>query len=111
MSATTARSMEAPSPHHWTLDEYHCAIDAGVLGDARVELLHGEVIVMTKLDATIDKNGWTACHSEATGRGCFRSSGVARPRMILMPSAAMSSSSRRLRPGAYAARSRGMWSC
>ena len=31
-------------PHHWTLDEYHRAIDAGDLGDRRLELLRGEVV-------------------------------------------------------------------
>ena len=38
------RPAEEPIPHHWTLDEYHRAIDAGVFGDRRVELLHGEVV-------------------------------------------------------------------
>jgi len=41
--------MEAAAPHYWTLDEYHRAIDAGVFGDSRVELLHGEVIEMPPL--------------------------------------------------------------
>ena len=50
MSTTSARPIEAPSPHHWTLDEYHCAIDAGVFGDTRVELLHGEVVEMPPMN-------------------------------------------------------------
>jgi Uma2 family endonuclease len=33
-----------PIPHYWTLEEYHLAIEAGVFGDRRVELLHGEVV-------------------------------------------------------------------
>jgi Uma2 family endonuclease len=40
----------APVPHHWTLDEYHRAIDAGVFGDRRVELLHGEVVEMPPMN-------------------------------------------------------------
>jgi Uma2 family endonuclease len=44
MSTSTWPPIEAPSPHYWTLDEYHRAIDAGVFGARRVELLHGEVV-------------------------------------------------------------------
>jgi Uma2 family endonuclease len=40
------RPAEEPVPHYWTLEEYHRAIDAGVFGDRRVELLHGEVVEM-----------------------------------------------------------------
>ena len=50
MSATTARPLDAPSPHHWSLDEYHRAIDAGVFTDSRVELLHGEVVEMPPMN-------------------------------------------------------------
>jgi Uma2 family endonuclease len=50
VSTTTARPLEAPSPHHWTLDEYHRAIDAGVFGDSRVELMHGEVVEMPPMN-------------------------------------------------------------
>ena len=50
VSTTSARPMDAPSPHYWTLDEYHRAIDAGVFGDSRVELLHGEVVEMPPMN-------------------------------------------------------------
>jgi len=50
VSTTSARPMDAPSPHYWTLDEYHSAIDAGVFGDSRVELLHGEVVEMPPMN-------------------------------------------------------------
>ncbi len=41
---------EAPAPHYWTLDEYQRAIDAGVFGDRRVELLHGEIVEMPPMN-------------------------------------------------------------
>jgi Uma2 family endonuclease len=50
MSTTTSQPIEAPTPYHWTLDEYHQAIDAGVFGDRRVELLHGEVVEMPPMN-------------------------------------------------------------
>ena len=50
MSSTTARPTDAPSPHYWTIDEYHRAIDAGVFGDKRVELLHGQVVEMPPMN-------------------------------------------------------------
>jgi Uma2 family endonuclease len=50
MSSATGPPTEAPSPHYWTLDEYHRAIDAGVFGDRRVELLHGEVVEMPPMN-------------------------------------------------------------
>lgn len=43
--------IEAPVPVRWTLDDYHCAIDAGVFGDRRVELLHGELFEMPPINA------------------------------------------------------------
>jgi Uma2 family endonuclease len=33
--------------YHWTCDRYHRAIDAGLFDDQAVELLQGEIIVMT----------------------------------------------------------------
>src|SRR6266568_4606131 len=50
MSTPTSPPAEAPAPHFWTLDEYHRAIDAGVFGDRRVELLHGEVVEMPPMN-------------------------------------------------------------
>jgi Uma2 family endonuclease len=50
MSTPTSPPAEAPAPHYWTLDEYHRAIDAGVFGDRRVELLHGEVVEMPPMN-------------------------------------------------------------
>jgi Uma2 family endonuclease len=44
------RPAEEPIPHYWTLDEYHRAIEAGVFGDRRVELLHGEVVEMPPMN-------------------------------------------------------------
>jgi hypothetical protein len=44
------RPAEEPIPHHWTLGEYHRAIDAGVFGDRRVELLHGEIVEMPPMN-------------------------------------------------------------
>ena len=46
MAITKAQPSEVPVPYRWTLDEYHRAIDAGVFGDARVELLDGEIVQM-----------------------------------------------------------------
>jgi Uma2 family endonuclease len=46
MATTPSQCTEVPVPHHWTLDEYHLAIDAGVFGDRRIELLHGELFDM-----------------------------------------------------------------
>ncbi len=31
----------------WTIDEYHCMIDAGILSDRKVELLKGEIVEMS----------------------------------------------------------------
>ncbi len=31
----------------WTIDEYHRMIDAGILSDRQVELLHGEIVEMS----------------------------------------------------------------
>ena len=50
MSTARAARGEAPSPHYWTLEEYHRAIDAGVFGASRVELLHGEVVEMPPMN-------------------------------------------------------------
>lgn len=33
-----------PSPHHWTIDEYHRLGEAGVFDEARVELIEGEIL-------------------------------------------------------------------
>ncbi|NET39682.1 MAG: Uma2 family endonuclease [Cyanothece sp. SIO1E1] len=33
--------------YKWTLDRYHAAIDAGLLDDQQVELLRGDIVVMT----------------------------------------------------------------
>ena len=44
------RPSEEPVPHYWTLDEYHRAIDAGVFGDRRLELLHGEIVEMPPMN-------------------------------------------------------------
>jgi Uma2 family endonuclease len=38
-------------PARWTLDDYHCAIDAGVFRDRRIELLHGELFEMPPINA------------------------------------------------------------
>jgi Uma2 family endonuclease len=46
MSVTTREVSEVPVPHHWTIEEYHQAIDAGVFGDRRVALLDGEIVEM-----------------------------------------------------------------
>lgn len=35
------------TPYKWTLDRYHAAIDAGLFEDQPVELLQGDIIVMT----------------------------------------------------------------
>jgi Uma2 family endonuclease len=37
-------------PEYWSLDEYHRAIDAGVFGTRRVELLHGEIVEMPPMN-------------------------------------------------------------
>ena len=50
MATPTQQFAEAPVPHHWTLEEYHRAIDAGVFADRRVELLHGEVVEMPPMN-------------------------------------------------------------
>jgi Uma2 family endonuclease len=50
MATTTSPPTDAPAPHYWTLDEYHRAIEAGVFGDSRVELLHGEVVEMPPMN-------------------------------------------------------------
>ena len=50
MSTPTSLAAEAPAPHYWTLDEYHRAIDGGVFGDRRVELLHGEIVEMPPMN-------------------------------------------------------------
>src|SRR5579859_3350586 len=50
MSTSIARTIDAPAPHYWTIDEYHRAIDAGVFGDKRVELLHGQVVEMPPMN-------------------------------------------------------------
>jgi Uma2 family endonuclease len=50
MRTTTTQATEAPVPYYWTLEEYHRAIDAGVFGDRRVELLHGEIVEMPPMN-------------------------------------------------------------
>src|SRR4051794_25226594 len=50
MATPTQQFAEAPVPHHWTLDEYHRAIDAGVFADRRVELLNGEIVEMPPMN-------------------------------------------------------------
>lgn len=44
------RPAEEPVAHYWTLDEYHRAIDAGVFGDRRIQLLHGELVEMPPMN-------------------------------------------------------------
>jgi Uma2 family endonuclease len=44
------RPAEEPVPPYWTLDEYHRAIDAGVFGDRRIQLLHGELVEMPPMN-------------------------------------------------------------
>jgi len=44
------RPIEVPIPHYWTLDAYHRAIDAGVFGDRRIQLLHGELVEMPPMN-------------------------------------------------------------
>ena len=47
--ATTLRAPDEvglPGPPYWSLDDYHCAIDAGVFGDRRVELIAGALYEM-----------------------------------------------------------------
>jgi Uma2 family endonuclease len=50
MATTTPQAVETPVPYHWTLEDYHRAIDAGVFGDRRVELLHGEIVEMPPMN-------------------------------------------------------------
>jgi len=50
LMATTTSPTDAPVPHRWTVDDYHRAIDAGVFGDRRLELLHGEVVEMPPMN-------------------------------------------------------------
>ncbi len=45
-----AQPVVEPRPVRWTLDEYHRAIDAGVFGARRVELLHGQVVEMPPMN-------------------------------------------------------------
>lgn len=45
-----SRQLIAPEPYRWTLEEYHRAIDAGVFGDRRIELQHGEVVEMPPMN-------------------------------------------------------------
>lgn len=44
MAATAP--FEAPTSPHWTLDDYDRAIDAGVFGDRRIELIAGSLYEM-----------------------------------------------------------------
>jgi Uma2 family endonuclease len=46
MATTTSARLEMPAPPYWTLDEYHCAIEAGVFDDRRIELVGGQLIEM-----------------------------------------------------------------
>ena len=46
VATTTSHVRDEPTRFYWTLDDYHAAVDAGVFGDQRVELLHGELIEM-----------------------------------------------------------------
>lgn len=76
MATPTAQPAEAPVPYRWTLDEYHRAIDAGVFGDRRVELLHGEIVEMPPMNTPhigatgylaalfFGRLGWQRAHSQ-----------------------------------------------
>jgi Uma2 family endonuclease len=76
MSTPTSPPAETPAPYYWTLDEYHRAIDAGVFGDRRVELLHGEVVEMPPMNEPhigavgylaglfFTRLGWQRTHSQ-----------------------------------------------
>lgn len=44
--ASTTLPLEAPSSPRWSLDEYHRAIEAGVFGDRRIELIAGALYEM-----------------------------------------------------------------
>ena len=47
MGTSAQECTEIPVPHHWTLDEYHRAIDGEVFtDDFHIELLHGELFDM-----------------------------------------------------------------
>jgi Uma2 family endonuclease len=42
----TSTSLESPTSPHWTLEEYDRAIEAGVFGDRRIELVAGQLTEM-----------------------------------------------------------------
>src|SRR6476620_2999811 len=44
--ARTTTPLEAPASPRWSLDEYHRAIDAGVFGNRRIELISGSLYEM-----------------------------------------------------------------
>jgi Uma2 family endonuclease len=44
--ATTALVQQTPAPPHWSLAEYDRAIEAGVFGDRRIELIGGALYEM-----------------------------------------------------------------
>jgi Uma2 family endonuclease len=52
--ATTVKPTEvadvAPAPPYWTLDAYERAIDAGVFGDRRIELIGGQLYEMPPME-------------------------------------------------------------
>jgi Uma2 family endonuclease len=76
VATVTSRVGEAPTPYYWTLDDYHAAIDAGIFGDQRVELLHGEIVEMPPMgephiaavgylaDVFISRLGWRRALSQ-----------------------------------------------
>ncbi|MBV9578459.1 MAG: Uma2 family endonuclease [Chloroflexi bacterium] len=46
LSVESAPVEQEPRAPHWTLNDYHQAIDAGVFGDRRIELLNGTLYEM-----------------------------------------------------------------
>jgi hypothetical protein len=42
----TTTPVETPAPPHWALDAHHRAINAGVFGDQRIELIAGSLYEM-----------------------------------------------------------------
>jgi Uma2 family endonuclease len=50
MATTLERPGELPAPPYWTHADYERAIAAGVFGDRRVQLLHGELFEMPPMN-------------------------------------------------------------
>ena len=62
----------------WSVDEYHRMIEAGILGDRRVELLAGDIIEMspeTPLHYTTAKQGTKYLESVLAGKADVRFNG------------------------------------